>query len=97
LCGNSQAKDFALFYAILSKSARSIDVNNELGNIDEAIQDYQTAISLYDERFESFVGLGQIEINRKNVDLACQYFKKAEELKEDSETVKKWLNKYCEE
>jgi hypothetical protein len=24
LCGNSQAKDFALFYAILSKSARSI-------------------------------------------------------------------------
>jgi tetratricopeptide (TPR) repeat protein len=72
-------------------------VNKEMGNIDEAIQDYQMAISIYDERFESYVGLGQIEINRNNVDLACQYFKKAEELKENSETVKKWLNKYCEE
>lgn len=72
-------------------------VNKEMGNVDAAIQDYQTAISLYDERFESYVGLGQIEINRKNVNLACQYFKKAEELKGDSETVKKWLNKYCQE
>ncbi len=72
-------------------------VNNELGNIDEAIRDYNTAISLYDERFESYLGLGQIEINRKNVNLACQYFRKAEELKPESKSVILWLNKYCKE
>ena len=72
-------------------------VNEEMGNINAAIQDYETAISIYDERFESYIGLGSIEINRNNTDLACQYFKKAEELKEDSETVKKWLIKCCKE
>lgn len=72
-------------------------VNEELGKIDAAIQDYQTAISLYDERFESYISLGQIEIKRNDVKSACKYFRKAEELKKDSEIVKKWLDKYCEE
>ena len=72
-------------------------VNEKLGRIDAAIQDYQTAISLYPERFESYVGLGQIEIKRDDVKSACKYFKKAKELKKDSEIVQKWLEKYCEE
>ena len=72
-------------------------VNKEMRNFDAAIKDYQTAISIYEERFESYIGLGQIEVIRENVDLACQFFKKAEELKEDSEKVKKWLIEYCEE
>lgn len=70
-------------------------VNKELGNYDEAIRDYETAISLYDERFESYIGIGQIATIRNNIKLACQYFQKAKELKSDSELVEGWVVKYC--
>ena len=72
-------------------------VNQELGHIEDAIQDYQTAISLYDKHFESYIGLGRIEINRNNVALACQYFQKAKELERENEIARLWIDKYCKE
>lgn len=70
-------------------------VNHKLGNVKEAIQDYDTAIILFDERFESFIGLGQIEIDRKNFDAACHYFYHAEELEDETKRAQVWLDKYC--
>ena len=70
-------------------------VNNELGNINEAIQDYQTAISIYQDRYESYVGLGAIEVERDNIDLACKYFSNAKELIGTDETVEKWIDSHC--
>jgi tetratricopeptide (TPR) repeat protein len=70
-------------------------VNNKLGNIDEAIKDYQTAISLYKNRWESYVGIGIIEVNRNKLILACQYFEEAKGLEGANETVDTWIEKYC--
>ena len=58
--------------------------------------DYRQAISLFNERFESYSGLGQIEVKRGNIDLACQYFTKAKEIAaEHGENVELWLREYC--
>ena len=71
-------------------------VNEELGYIEEAIDDYKTAISLYKNRWESYVGIGAIEVKRNNLNLACQYFQEAKGLIGANETVDKWIEKYCQ-
>lgn len=71
--------------------------NKEIGNIEEAIEDYTTAILLYKKRYESYIGLGEIEVNRSNVNLACQYFNEAKKLKPGDRVVNVWLDKNCNE
>lgn len=71
-------------------------VNKETGYIEAAIQDYQTAISLYKDRWESYVELGAIEVKRDNINLACQYFWKAKKLGGEGKIVDKWIETYCQ-
>lgn len=71
-------------------------VNFKLDNIAEAKKDYRTAISLYRDRWESYVGFGQIEVNNNNFELACEYFNKAEKIIGENKTLNEWLEKYCQ-
>jgi tetratricopeptide (TPR) repeat protein len=67
----------------------------ELGKVDEAIVDFNTAISLYEDRWESYVALGSIEVDNNNIQSACNYFRKAKELNGSKEVVDVWINTYC--
>lgn len=70
---------------------------HELGNIDAAINDFNTAIRLYPERFESYIGLGMIEVERKNYKLACNYFHQAKVVYPENHVADSWILKYCKE
>lgn len=69
--------------------------NMKLGNTMEAINDFNTAISLSHDRWESYLGLGMIEVDRNNLDGACQFFYQAQRIEPSNITVNAWVDEYC--
>lgn len=72
-------------------------VNKQLGNIEEAVNDYKIAISLYPDRVESFIGIGVIEVDRGNLEAACKWFREGRGLEGDNETIDFLIQKHCKE
>jgi len=65
------------------------------GDIDAAVRDFQTAIAIDSDRYESYVGLGQIELERNNDTAACRYFEMALKINPDDKRTHLMMRIYC--
>jgi tetratricopeptide (TPR) repeat protein len=93
----------AMKYLNLGLSSDSISLgfhdrgflHKNLGNTEAAIRDFQTAIYIDKNRFESYILLGQIEAERKNFTAACQYFEEAKAIRPDDNPADLLIGTYC--
>jgi len=74
-----------------------IDCQKELGNYQEAINDYSKIIEHFPNVYLGYMERGIVEIEIKDKDRACEDLKKAEQLgaEEDIEKLKKLIKRNC--